>query len=264
MVEVRDGSGDAFEGVPVAFDVTAGGGTLSVTSPTTDANGRAESTFTLGNNVGMNTVSVSAAEIQGTVTFNAVAEGLEFDLSVPRGTSLIHVPLKVTTVDGVAKTLTSIADLYDALGGVDTVNSLVTHDPHDLPTQKWRSYVVPSDKGTPADRTLTDDTGIIAVMKTRVSLRLSGIAWGTNGTSTITLSQDYNLVGLPLRDERINRVSDLLRLDGIGGNVPMIIVNDGGKFKVVGRAGDPGGYSNHRWGCLYPERSTNSDGYNLW
>ena len=29
-------------------------------------------------------------------------------------------------------------------------------------------------------------------------------------------------------------------LDGIGGNVPVIILTDGGEFKLVGRAGDPG------------------------
>ena len=237
VVEVQDGNGDVFEGVPVTFDVTAGGGTFSITSPTTDENGRAESIFTLGNNVGVNTISVSAAEIQGTVTFNAVAEGLEFDLSVPMGTSLIHVPLKVTAVDGVAKTITSIADLYDVLGGTSTVNFLISYD---SATQEWLSYFVPSDKDTLADRRLTDDMGIIAGMKAPSSLRLSGIALGTDGTSTITLNQGLNLVGIPLRDERINRVSDLLRLDGIWGNVSVITLIDGGKFKVVGRAGDPG------------------------
>ena len=237
VVEVRDGNGDAFEGVPVVFDVTAGGGTLSVTSPTTDENGRAESTFTLGNNVGMNTVSVSAAEIQGTVTFNAVAEGLDFDLSVPMGTSLIHVPLKVTAVDGVAKILTSIADLYDVLGGASSVNFLITYDSQ---VQEWRSYFGVSDKGTSADRELTDEMGIIAGMIAPVSLRLSGIALGTDGNSSITLSQGLNVVGLPLRDSRVTRVSDLLRIDGIWGNVPVITVSDGGKFKVVRQVGDPG------------------------
>ena len=236
VVEVRDGNGDVFEGVPVAFDVTAGGGTFSITSTNTDKNGRAESTFTLGNDVGMNTVSVSAAEIQGTVIFKAVAEGLEFDLSVPMGTSLIHIPLKVTAVDGVAKTVTTISNLYDALGGVLTVNFLMTYDSQ----QDWLGYWGTLDASTPADRTLTDDIGIIAGMKAPVSLRLSGTALGTNGNSTITLNQGLNLVGIPLRDERINRVSDLLRLDGVWGNVPVIILNDGGKFKVVGRAGDPG------------------------
>ena len=36
------------------------------------------------------------------------------------------------------------------------------------------------------------------------------------------------------------RVSHLFALDGIGGNVPVIILTDGGEFKAVGRAGDPG------------------------
>ena len=237
VVEVRDGNGDAFEGVPVAFDVATGGGTLSVTSPTTDENGRAESTFTLGNNVGMNTVSVSAAAIQQTVTFNAVAEGLEFDLSMPMGTSLIHVPLEVTAVDGVAKTLASIADLYDVLGGASKVNFLITYDSQ---VQEWRSYFGASDKGTSADRELTDEMGIIAGMIVPVSLRLSGIALGTDGNSSITLSQGLNVVGLPLRDSRVTRVSNLFALDGIGGNVPVIILTDGGEFKAVGRADDPG------------------------
>ena len=46
---------------------------LSVTHTKTDKNGRAESTLTLGPNLGTNTVSVSAAGVEQTVTFNAVA-----------------------------------------------------------------------------------------------------------------------------------------------------------------------------------------------
>ena len=61
IVEVRDEYGSAFEGVPVTFAVTAGDGTLSVTRPTTDENGRAQSTLTLGPNLGTYTVSATAA-----------------------------------------------------------------------------------------------------------------------------------------------------------------------------------------------------------
>ena len=68
---------------------------------------------------------MSVEGIAQPVTFTAVAE-IEFDLSMPSGISLIHVPLKVTAVDGVAKTITSIADLYNALGGADTVSFLIT------------------------------------------------------------------------------------------------------------------------------------------
>ena len=73
VVEVRDENGSALEGISITFAVVAGDGTLSITHTTTDENGRAESSFILGSNLGTNTVSVSAAGIEQTVTFNAVA-----------------------------------------------------------------------------------------------------------------------------------------------------------------------------------------------
>ena len=161
----------------------------------------------------------------------------EYLLSIPAGISLIHVPLKVTEVDGAAQTIESISDLYDALGGTSAVNFLFTYDSRD---QEWRSYFGASDTGTPADRELTDDMGIIAGMIASASISLSGSPLGTNGSGTITINPGLNLVGLPLRDSRITRVSDLFALDGIGGNVPVIILTDGGEFKAVGRADDPG------------------------
>ena len=172
-----------------------------------------------------------------TITPIAAGAEVEYLLSIPAGISLIHVPLQVTAVDGVAKTIESIADLYDALGGTATVNFLITYD---NPGQEWRSFFVPSDKGGTADVGLTDDKGIIVGLRTPVSVRLHGGALGTDGASTITLNQGLNLVGLPLNDSRITRVSDLLALNGIGGNVPVIILTSSGEFKLVGRPGDPG------------------------
>ena len=98
----------------------------------------------------------------------------------------------------------------------------------------------PRTQAQPVDRELTDDMGVIAGMIRGKEIRLSGEALGTNGSSTITLNQGLNLVGLPLNDSKITRVSDLFVLDGIGGNVPVIILTDGGEFKAVGRMGDPG------------------------
>ena len=74
VIEVRDENGSALEGISVTFAVTAGGGTLSTTRTTTDTNGRAQSILTLGPNIGTQTVSVSAAGIEGTVTFNTMVE----------------------------------------------------------------------------------------------------------------------------------------------------------------------------------------------
>ena len=237
VVEVRDQYGDPMEGVTVTFTVTAGDGTLSTITATTDANGQAEITLTLGGDPGTNTVDFNVEGIAEIATVNAIAELLEFDLSLPTGFSLIHVPLKVRTVDGMAGTIESIADLYDALGGADTVNFLITYDPT---AQEWLGYFGASDTGTSADRELTEDMGILAGMIALASIRLGGDALGADGMSTITLNPGLNLVGLPLKDSRITRVSDLFVLEGIVDNVPVIIVSDSGELKVVGRTGDPG------------------------
>ena len=222
--------------VPVVFIVTAGGGTLSVTNTMTDVNGKAESTLTLGPDLGTNTVKVYALGVAEPVTFNAIS-GNEYLWSVPSGVSWTHVPLKVTGIDGAEKTIESVGDVYDVLGGTDTVNYLVTHD---SANQQWINYLGASDKGTAADKMITDDLGIIAVMKQAVTIRLEGEALGTDGNSTITLHLGTNLVGIPLRDSRITRVSDLLALDGIRDNVPNITVLDNGMFKMVRQPNDPG------------------------
>ena len=74
VVELRDDNLSVLEGILVTFTVTAGGGTLNTTITRTNENGRAQSTLTLGPNLGTNTISVSVAGIEGLVTFNAVAE----------------------------------------------------------------------------------------------------------------------------------------------------------------------------------------------
>ena len=237
VVEVHDQYGDPMEGVTVTFTVTAGDGTLSTITAMTDANGQAEITLTLGSDPGTNTVSFSVEGIAETVTVNAVAKLLEFDLSLPSGLNLIHIPLKVRAIDEMLGIIESVTDLYDALGGADTVNFLITYDPA---TQEWIGYFGASDTGTSADRELTENIGILAGMIVPASIRLGGDALGADGMSTITLNPGLNLVGLPLKDSRVTRVSDLFALEGIADNASVIIVSDNGEFKAVGRAGDPG------------------------
>ena len=237
VVDVHDQYGDPIEGVMVTFTLLTGDGALSTETPTTDANGQAETTLTLGNEPGEYTLEVSVEGITQTVTFNVIAELLQFDLSLPAGLNLIHIPLKVRTVDEMPAGIESVSDLYDALGGADTVNWLITHDPR---TQNWHGYFGDADRGSIADRVLTDQAGILADVKTPISVRLAGDALGTNGASTIVLTPGLNLVGLPLRDQRISRVSDLFTLEEIGDNIAVIVVTDNGEFKAVGRAGDPG------------------------
>ena len=162
---------------------------------------------------------------------------LEYTLSVSTGTNLIHIPLKVTSVDSNPQTIESISDVYDALGGIDAVNLLGVYDNN---TKGWIHYAGNQDKDTDVDRKLTDDMGIMAVMNRRVSIKMEGYALGSNGKSSITLQPGTNLVGIPLKDSRLLDISDLLTLDGIRGNVSSIIVSDNGIYRTITQPEDDG------------------------
>ena len=73
VVEVKDEDGGVIAGIPVTFSVTAGGGSLSATSATTDRNGRAETTLTLGSRAGVNSVRASVSGVDP-VTFSTSIE----------------------------------------------------------------------------------------------------------------------------------------------------------------------------------------------
>jgi VCBS repeat-containing protein len=70
VVKVADGSGNPVSGATVTWTVTAGGGAPNPASSTTDANGQAATTWTLGATPGANTLDASVAGV-GTVTFTA-------------------------------------------------------------------------------------------------------------------------------------------------------------------------------------------------
>ena len=69
VVEVKDEDGEVVEGIRVTFSVTAGGGSLSETSATADEDGLAETTLTLGSQVGINSVQASVSGVDS-VTFS--------------------------------------------------------------------------------------------------------------------------------------------------------------------------------------------------
>ena len=77
VVLVSDENGAAMAGVVVSFAVTAGGGTLSAATATTDANGRAATRLTLGSDAGTNTVSATVAGLEP-VTFTATGQKSPF------------------------------------------------------------------------------------------------------------------------------------------------------------------------------------------
>ena len=130
VVEVRDpNDGSPHGGLPVTFTVTTGDGILNVTRDTTDYSGRVETTLTLGPNLGINTVEVSVAGIEDTVTFNAVA-GPEVALPDPNLRAVVETILNKAEEEPIASaemlTLTCLqalgADIRNLTGLEDATN----------------------------------------------------------------------------------------------------------------------------------------------
>ncbi|MYK16849.1 hypothetical protein F4055_01595, partial [Candidatus Poribacteria bacterium] len=79
VVEVIDENDDPVSGVTVSFSVTAGGGSVSPTSATTNSSGRAQTRLTLGDDPGENTVRASVAGVSP-VSFKATS-GMQVHLN---------------------------------------------------------------------------------------------------------------------------------------------------------------------------------------
>ena len=118
VVEVRDGDSAAFARVPVTFAVTAGGGILSVMSTTTDANGRAASTLTLGNTAATNTVRVSVQGISQAAIFTAMATTTNTAPTFTDGAS--------TTRSAAENTATGV-NIGNAIAATDANNDTLTY-----------------------------------------------------------------------------------------------------------------------------------------
>ena len=132
VVAVRDQNGDLFAGVQVAFAVTAGGGTLSATTATTDANGQAATTLTLGSDPGTNTVSATVKGLEP-VTFSAVGYAIPHSLTKvsgddqegPAGAQLDE-PFVVSALDEGGAAVAGAVVSFTVTAGGGTLSSTTT------------------------------------------------------------------------------------------------------------------------------------------
>ena len=178
-------------------------------------------------------VGQASKDAEGALTIDHLAQ---FDLMIGAGLHLIHVPLDVTHIDGMPGTIDTVGDLYDALG--DDVNFIISRDADG----QYQSYTGDSSAGGVADAAIGDDTGLVAVMYSAVSLRLAGNALGTGGEATISLSAGQNLVGVPLDPDPVaglDMISDALKHPAV--NAVAVTTGDTAiPFNTIARPGDPG------------------------
>ncbi len=170
VVEVQDGDNVAFAGVPVTFAVTAGGGTLSATSTTTDANGRTQSILTLGNTGGTNTVSVSAQGASQTATFTATATTTNAAPTFTDGTS---------TTRSVAENTATGANIGSAVVATDADNDTLAYT---LAGTDASSFSIVSSSGQ-----LQTQAALDYETKSSYSITVS-VSDGNGGSDSITVT----------------------------------------------------------------------------
>ena len=105
VVRVDDRSNNPLRGQTVTFRVTGGGGSVSPTTATTDSNGQASTTLTLGSAGGTNTVTASVGALSP-ITFTATARTIIARLEIDEGNnqsgeinSVLSQPLVVRITD---------------------------------------------------------------------------------------------------------------------------------------------------------------------
>ena len=130
VVEVKDGATTAktFEGVPVTFAVTAGGGTLSATGVATDATGRAQVTLTPGATAATQTVTATVTHAGRTLTqtFTATANRLPTFTSAETFSVAENSTAAGTVVATDADTTDNVTG-YTITGGVDNAKFAITN-----------------------------------------------------------------------------------------------------------------------------------------
>ena len=116
VAEMMDTHGKPMQDVSVTFVITTGSGKLSATTAITDANGRTQTTLTLGQPSGKHTVRVSASGIQSSVIFTANAiEPLIYWIEKHNGT--LHCSTGTTVKNPVPSVQNATSLATDIRGG---------------------------------------------------------------------------------------------------------------------------------------------------
>ena len=255
VVEVRDGNSVAFEGVPVTFTVTSGGGTLSAASVATDSNGRAESTLTLGSDAGTNIVEVAVTGVQGKQTFSA--EGVSMPKIIQLisgnnqeglpGASLAN-PFVVEVQDQSDKPLPDVEVTFTVTSGGGTLSA--ASDTTDSNGRAESTLTLGSDAGT--NTVAVSVTGIQEQQTfTAEGVRIPKAFW------IITGDKQQGLIGEPLSGPIIVEVRDQSGAPMPDVEVTFSVSSGGGTLSVTSAMTDNDGRAESIL-TLGPDPGTNS------
>jgi hypothetical protein len=212
VVTVKNKAGDPIDSAVVTFAVAGGGGTVGSASVRTDANGQASTTWTLGNAVGLQSVTATVGTLPA-VTFFAVAAAQgasavakaagDAQTAVAGGNVAVAPSVKVTDKFGnpVAGVLTTF---NVASGGGSVTSAAVNTDINGIATVgSWRLGVV---VGT---NTLTATASGVAPVTFTATGTAGAVAQVTitNTAPTLSIGQAFTLTAQAV-DANNNKVTN--------------------------------------------------------
>ncbi len=205
IVQVRGSDNRPFEGVPVTFAIVSGGGALGVTSTTTDAQGRAQSEFTLGSDGEPNRVTASV-----------VPFGLEALFSVEQ--AAVNIP-DLTLRAAIAKALGKAPDDPILKGEMATLTQLVA--------DAWENRIsdlTGLERATNLTYLHISNTSTLDLSPLANLTNLANLTLGRSISDLSSLANLTNLIHLNLSPSSTSDISPLANLTnlttlGLGGSI---------------------------------------------
>ncbi|HEX7239867.1 MAG TPA: Ig-like domain-containing protein, partial [Longimicrobiaceae bacterium] len=244
VVVLTDRHGNPVSGVPVAWTVTGGGGSLAPASAATDAQGRAQAAWTLGATAGANAATATAGGV--TATFGATGNPATVaavvksggDAQTGQAGAALADSLAVRVTDGAGNPIGGVAVAWAvAAGGGSVAPAATTTNASGIAKTRW---------------TLGPAAGANAATATAAGgLSVTFSASGTAGTAASLVRVSGNAqtgtVGTALADSLVVRAADASGNPVAGVTVVWSVATGGGTVAPASAVTRADGTARARW-----------------
>jgi uncharacterized protein (TIGR03437 family) len=262
VVRARDKYNNSIPGVPVTFAVTAGNGTLSDANVTTNLQGRASTTLTLGPTIGPNTATATSGSLTA-VTFTATGAApqpaiillISGNNQVSTNGQQLPLPLTVKVTDISNNPVSGVPVVFRVTSGGGKLTGGVTQVTANTNAQGQAS--VHLTVGSGQNTVTASSAGLIG---SPITFAATGVAVPAGPAALISLFGGNNQIGLPgemLAEPFTVQVTDSNHIPVSGYTVNFQVTGGGGILSVFQAATNSGGLAAATM-TLGPDAGTNT------